>query len=86
MSSKEEGTEPDVVVQACNPSTQKDEAGGLQVPGQPGYMARFYLKKQRPKPTTKQTKIYKVHTLCLADVFSSPHQHFTMTIFKQQRI
>jgi hypothetical protein len=46
MSSKEEGTEPDVVVQACNPSTQKDEAGGLQVPGQPGYTARPCLKNK----------------------------------------
>jgi hypothetical protein len=36
-----------VMVHACNPSTQKAEAGGFQVQGQPGLLGRRLLRRRR---------------------------------------
>jgi hypothetical protein len=38
---------PDVVVHAFNPSTQKEEAGGWQIPGQPGLYREIPISKNQ---------------------------------------
>lgn len=38
-----------MVVHTYNPSSQETKAGGLQVEGQKGYVARYYLENKETK-------------------------------------
>jgi hypothetical protein len=44
-----------MAVQGHNPSTQKAEAGGSQVLGQPGLHSKTYLKTKTEKEEIKET-------------------------------